>query len=57
MRQLIFPSGPALGFLDVTVEIIILMGLCVAFLTGAKLLLDHMEKLAIREGRITESRR
>ena len=57
MRQLIFPSGTALGFLDVTVEIIILMVLCVVFLAGAKLLLDHMEKLAIREGRITESRR
>jgi ABC-2 type transport system permease protein len=57
MRQLIFPSGAALGFLNVTVEIIVLLVLCVAFLTGAKLLLDHMEKLAIREGRITESRR
>lgn len=57
MRQLIFPSGAALGFLDVTVEITVLIVLCVVFLTGAKLLLDHMEKLAIREGRITESRR
>lgn len=57
MRQLIFPSGAALGFLNVTVEIIVLVVLCVVFITGAKLLLDHMEKLAIREGRITESRR
>ena len=57
MRQLIFPSGAALGFLDVTVEITVLIVLCVVFLTGAKLLLDYMEKLAIREGRITESRR
>jgi ABC-2 type transport system permease protein len=57
MRQLIFPSGAALGFLNVTVEILVLIGLCVAFLTGAKLLLAHMERLAIREGRITESRR
>ncbi|HEY3476515.1 MAG TPA: ABC transporter permease [Anaerolineales bacterium] len=57
MRQLLFPSGAALGFLSVTVEIMILIVLCVVFLTGAKLLLDHMEKLAIREGRITESRR
>ena len=57
MRQLIFPSGAALGFLNVAVEIIILLVLCVAFLTGAKLLLDHMEKRAIHEGRITESRR
>ncbi|HET6823335.1 MAG TPA: ABC transporter permease [Anaerolineales bacterium] len=57
MRQLIFPSGAALGFLNVTVEILVLVGLCVLFLTGAKLLLDYMERLAIYEGRITESRR
>jgi ABC-2 type transport system permease protein len=57
MRQLIFPSGAALGFLNVTVEILVLIGLCLLFLTGAKLLLAHMERLAIREGRITESRR
>lgn len=57
MRQLIFPSGAALGFLNVTLEITVLIVLCVVFLTGAKLLLDHMERLAIREGRITESRR
>ncbi len=57
MRQLIFPSGAALGFLNVTVEILVLIGLCVMFLTGAKLLLDYMERLAIYEGRITESRR
>ena len=57
MRQLVFPSGAALGFLNVTVEITILAVLCVFFLAGAKFLLDYMEKLAIREGRITESRR
>jgi ABC-2 type transport system permease protein len=57
MRQLIFPSGAALGFLNVSVEITILVILCVVFLVGAKFLLDYMEKLAIREGRITESRR
>jgi ABC-2 type transport system permease protein len=57
MRQLIFPSGAALGFLNVTLEIIVLIALCVLFLTAAKLLLAHMERLAIREGRITESRR
>lgn len=57
MRQLIFPSGAALGFLNVTVEILVLIGLCVLFLAGAKLLLDYMERLAIHEGRITESRR
>lgn len=57
MRQLIFPSGALLGFLSVKVEIAILIGLCVAFLAGAKFLLDYMERLAIREGRLTESRR
>lgn len=57
MRQLIFPSGSSLGFLNVTVEITVLVVLCVVFLTGAKFLLDYMERLAIREGRITENRR
>ena len=57
MRQLIFPSGALLGFLNVRVEITLLTILCIAFLIGAKFLLDYMEKLAIREGRITESRR
>lgn len=57
MRQLIFPSGFKLGFLSVGIEISVLMVLCVIFLVGAKLLLAYMEKLAIREGRLTESRR
>ena len=57
MRQLVFSTGATLGFLNVSVEIGILTGLCVIFLLGAKLLLSHMEKLAIREGRLTESRR
>jgi len=57
MRQLIFPSGALLGFLNVRVEITVLTILCIVFLIGAKFLLDYMEKLAIREGRITESRR
>jgi len=57
MRQLVFPSGMTLGFLSVPVEIGILAGLCVVFITSARLLLAKMEKLAIREGRLTESRR
>ena len=57
MRQLVFPSGALLGFLSVKVEIAVLIGLCVVFLIGARYLLDYMEKLAIREGRLTESRR
>jgi ABC-2 type transport system permease protein len=57
MRQLVFPSGPALGFLTVKVELVILVVLGAFFLVAAKVLLAHMEKLAIREGRLTESRR
>lgn len=57
MRQLVFPSGPALGFLTVQVELGILVLLSVIFLVGAKRLLGFMERLAIREGRLTESRR
>ena len=57
MRQLVFLSGPSLGFLSVPLEIGILIVLCVVFLTGARYLLAHMERLAIREGRLTESRR
>lgn len=57
MRQLVFPSGASLGFLSVPVEIGVLTGLCVLFLTGARFLLAYMEKLAVREGRLTESRR
>ena len=57
MRQLAFPSGLQMGFLSTKVEILILVGLSVVFLVGAKLLLAYTEKLAIREGRLTEARR
>ena len=57
MRQLVFPSGPALGFLTVRVEILLLVVMSVIFVIGARYLLAHLEKLAIREGRLTESRR
>jgi hypothetical protein len=57
MRQLIFSGGTTFGFLSVPIEIGILSGLCLIFLITAKWLLDKMERLAIREGRITENRR
>lgn len=57
MRQLAFPSGAAIGFLSVQVEIGVLIALSILFLAGARGLLAHMERLAIREGRLTESRR
>jgi ABC-2 type transport system permease protein len=57
MRQLVFPSGPALGFLTVPVEILALVLMSVVFVVAASYMLAHLEKLAIREGRLTESRR
>ncbi len=57
MRQLIFSTGATLGFLDTRLELAILLGLCLVFLVGARSLLGYMERLAIREGRLTESRR
>jgi ABC-2 type transport system permease protein len=57
MRQLVFSTGASLGFLDVRVELSVLIVLCVVFLFGARALLGYMERLAIREGRLTESRR
>lgn len=57
MRQLVFPSGPTLGFLTVTIELLILVILSLVFVVGARYMLVHLEKLAIREGRLTESRR
>ncbi len=57
MRQLVFPSGATLGFLSVEVEAAILLVLCVVFIIAARLLLGYMERLAVREGRLTESRR
>ena len=57
MRQLVFASGPTLGFLSVQIEITILLILSVVFIAAARWLLAHIEKLAVREGRLTENRR
>ncbi len=57
MRQLVFASGPTLGFLSVRIEIIVLLVLGVVFIAAARWLLAYMEKLSMREGRLTESRR
>ncbi len=56
MRQLVFQSGPTLGFVDVSTEIGALAILTVVFMIAAWLLLTYMERLAIQEGRLTESR-
>ena len=57
MRQLVFESGAALGFISVSTEILVLLALSILFLGSARSMLRYMERLAIREGRITESRR
>jgi ABC-2 type transport system permease protein len=57
MRQLVFPSGALLGFLTVRVEVLLLIISSIVFVFGARYLLARLEKLAIREGRLTESRR
>jgi ABC-2 type transport system permease protein len=56
MRQLIFRAGVAAGFLPVRTEVAALAVLSVVFLVAARLSLMHMERLAIAEGRLTESR-
>jgi ABC-2 type transport system permease protein len=57
VRQLAFPPGASSGFLPVNVEAAILLVLSILFLIGARWLLAYMERLAISEGRLTESRR
>ena len=57
MRQLVFPSGFSFGFISVSLEIILLAAMSVLFVAAAKVLLAYVEKIAVREGRITESRR
>lgn len=57
MRQLVFRSGATLGFVSVRIEMAILAVLCVVYLVSARKLLSHMERLAMKEGRITESRK
>ncbi len=57
MRQLVFSTGASLGFLSVKLELYILIGLGVVYIIGARYLLAYVEKLAVREGRLTEGRR
>jgi ABC-2 type transport system permease protein len=56
IRQLSVSSGSSLGFLDVTTELEVLAVLSVVFLAAARMLLQQLERLAIAEGRLTESR-
>ncbi len=57
MRQLVFSTGVSLGFLSVRVELLILIGLSFVFIIAARYLLAYIEKLAVREGRLTDGRR
>lgn len=54
MRQLVFPPGTIHPFLGVKLEIAFLAVLAVLFIAAARRLLDHMERLAVREGRLTD---
>lgn len=56
MRQLTFAAGPAIGFLPVPTELLILTVLAVVFIVSSRFSLKYMENLSLREGRITESR-
>jgi ABC-2 type transport system permease protein len=57
MRQLVFASGPTLGWLPVEIEIAALVVLAVAFIAAAKYWLALMERKAIEEGTLTDRRR
>lgn len=57
IRQLVFRSGSFVPFLGARAELAILTLLAVLYVAVARFLLDHMERLAVRDGRITESRR
>ena len=57
MRQLLFAGGESFGFLSVPIEIAALVVLCIVFVGAAKVSLDYMERLAVREGRITDTKR
>lgn len=53
MRQLLFGSGAAMGFLGVELELVIIVVLAAVFLVGARYALRYMEELGKKEGRLT----
>jgi ABC-2 type transport system permease protein len=54
MRQLAFPSGETLGLLPVRTEVIVLLGLTLLYIGAARSVLAYMERLAIRQGKISD---
>ncbi|MFO7320581.1 MAG: ABC transporter permease [Chloroflexota bacterium] len=57
MRQILFSGDPALGFLPVEVEILLLIVLSVVFLAVSQWALVTLERIGRRDGRIIERRR
>lgn len=57
LRQLVFASGPSLGFLSVPVEIGALLLLAIIFIVAAKYWLDRVERMAIEEGTLSDRRK
>ena len=57
MRQLMFASGPTLGFLSIPVEIGLLAVLSIAFVLAARYWLAVIERKAVQEGTLTDRRR
>lgn len=54
MRQLLFAANVDFGFLPVELEVSILVGLSVLYIAAAFFMLRYMERLAIRQGKITD---
>jgi ABC-2 type transport system permease protein len=57
MRQLVFASGPSLGFLSVRLEAAALAVLSVILLAAAKYWLGKLERVAVMEGTLGDRRR
>jgi ABC-2 type transport system permease protein len=55
IRQLVLPAGAASGLFPVRLEIGVLTLLTFVFVAAARMLLVYMERLARREGRLTEA--
>ena len=57
MRQLVFATGPTLGFVSIPIEIGVLVVLSIAFLVASKYWIDRILRLARQEGTLTDRRR
>jgi len=56
LRQLAFVDGKSVGLLEPSIEAVLLAGFGVVFIETARRLLAYMERIAVTEGRLTESR-